>query len=124
MNINGVNLYVYFGAITMQSEIMSFMKQLGRKDHMYGFVMEHGLQYQSIGNVNKSKEIVIGKELFLNSQDSLFRFQDVFTENTKLLSKLGSNFKTFDVDEALVREKLLQVGVFTEPQFYVIANYM
>ena len=124
MNINNVNLYVYFGAIVVESEITSFMRQIGKKDHMYGFIMGNNLQYKYIGDVKTSKEIVIGQEIFLNSQDCLIKLQDVLTKNTKILPRLGSDYKTFNIDETTIREKLHKTGVFTEPQYYIIVNYM
>ena len=120
-----VELYVYYGTLTTESEVTSFMKQIGYKDHLYTFIMEKGIKYRKVGDVKNSREIVIGKEITGNFNTFIVRL-DAINNVPRILPQLGSQgslVKISEEEEKEVKKKLYQAGVYAEPQYYLFINY-
>jgi hypothetical protein len=96
------------------------MNQLGKKD-MYSFIMENDLEYKHVGsNLNN---IVIGKEIFWDFEFNMFKFNIDQSGIVKIEPKFGESQIILKAEEQLVKSKLLQLGVFNKPEYYVFVNY-
>ncbi len=108
------HFFIYYG---VKIDKVDF-ERLSNKSDMSGFynsVMSHGLRFRECGEIGKTWEFVIGREIYwsINKMITPFEIKDgnIIIEGEKLV--LGNE------DE--IREKLLDLDIKGEPQYLIFS---
>ena len=117
-------IFLYYGVLCSKASVSSHMIQHNEKD-MYSFILGKGLQYRKYGNIAIDYRIVVGKELCINID--IFNTDNLTLENANIVinkeSLKNTNYILDSKTEQEIRTKLLEIGVYDEPKYYIFANW-
>jgi hypothetical protein len=102
-------------------EVTSFMTPFGFTN-IYDFIMSKDLNFKNIGNVNHSRNIIVGEELLADHEFNFFQINidDGFNVESKI-NDMGLALNNLQKNN--VRKQLVQVGIHSKPQYYIFISY-
>jgi hypothetical protein len=112
-----MSVFYYFGRILPLAEVTQLMVQYKEKDP-YCFILDQGLQYRKVGQIDKTYLICIGRELAIPDTNEYGLARDkIFTQLDDKTYSIGMKH------EQEVLSSLLKCGVYLPPHYYAIYNY-
>lgn len=112
-----MSIFYYFGHILPLAEITQLMVQYHETDP-YCFILDQGLQYRKVGQINKTYLVCIGRELDSPDTNEYNLARDkIFTRIDDKQYSIGMKH------EQEVLTSLLKCGVYLPPHYYAIYNY-
>lgn len=113
--------FYYYGCVLPLAEITSLMVQY-KKNDPYCFILDQGLQYRRVGEVEKTYRIVIGKEIALFTDKNPYHL-DKNNPYTEMYQDDIHTYRIKKKDKMDIANKLLLVGCYNIPKYYATYNY-
>ena len=105
------NTFIYYGAKIDKNDYENLTNKLGIME-LYSKIFSVGLQFREIGEIGKSWDYVVGKEIKW-VQDSVLDME--FINNEFIMNDI--HLKIDNEDET--RQKLLKLGITNIPKYYI-----
>lgn|SRR5574344_449269 len=115
---------IYYGIFVSIGEISSAMKRFKYNGDIEGFIFTNSLNFTRIGDINRSKEFIIGKEIDL--YDKFLSMKLKFNDKGMYLQHMNGkipNIKLSDTDELNIKKNLFKIGFLSQPEYMLIHSY-
>jgi hypothetical protein len=119
------SLYTYYGVLTHEGEIANILRNKRlQKEDFYVYIAQAGLNYRKLADEERSKEIIVGKQLdyypdFVAMQ--IKHTKDGITMNH--LNKTPVKMILDKQEEMKINQKLLELGFFPNSGYYMFQSY-
>jgi len=119
------SLYVYYGTFTHAGEISNILKNKRlSQDDFYAYIAQAGLMYRRIADEDRSKEIIVGKQLdYYQDFVAMKLIQTGEGVQMKHLNNSSVKLRLTSEEETEVEQKLLKLGFFPNCSYYMFHSY-